>query len=188
MAKKAKVCARVLATAPTEQKNKALTAAAKLMREQTDAILEANRTDLDALPTDTAPAMRDRLLLTPDRVAAMAQGVEEIAALPDPVGRVLARWTRPNGLEISRVSVPLGVIGVIYESRPNVTADAGALCFKSGNAVILRGGSESFHSSSKIAELLQERDIQISRRTIAKYREEMGIAGTYARKEMASPA
>ncbi len=154
MAKKAKVCARVLATAPTEQKNKALTAAAKLMREQTDAILVANRTDLDALPPDTAPAMRDRLLLTPDRVAAMAHGVEEIAALPDPVGRVLARWTRPNGLEISRVSVPLGVIGVIYESRPNVTADAGALCFKSGNAVILRGGSESFHSSSKIAELL----------------------------------
>ena len=155
MAKRAKDCARVLATAPTDQKNKALTAAAKLIRERSDAILAANKADLDALPPETTPAMRDRLLLTPDRVAAMAKGVDEIAALPDPVGRVLAEWTRPNGLKISRVSVPLGVIGVIYESRPNVTADAGALCFKSGNAVILRGGSEAFRSSSEIAKLMR---------------------------------
>lgn len=155
MAKRAKDCARVLATAPTDQKNKALTAAAKLIHERSDAILAANKADLDALPPETTPAMRDRLLLTPDRVAAMAKGVDEIAALPDPVGRVLAEWTRPNGLKISRVSVPLGVIGVIYESRPNVTADAGALCFKSGNAVILRGGSEAFRSSSEIAKLMR---------------------------------
>ena len=155
MAKRAKDCARVLATAPTDQKNKALTAAAKLIRERSDAILAANKADLDALPPETTPAMRDRLLLTPERVAAMAKGVDEIAALPDPVGRVLAEWTRPNGLKISRVSVPLGVIGVIYESRPNVTADAGALCFKSGNAVILRGGSEAFRSSSEIAKLMR---------------------------------
>ena len=94
-----------------------------------------------------APALRDRLALDPKRVEAMAAGLETIAALPDPVGRVLARWTRPNGLDIERVAVPLGVIGIIYESRPNVTADAGGLALKSGNAAILRGGSESFHSS-----------------------------------------
>ena len=100
--------------------------------------------------------MRDRLLLTADRIAGIVKGLREVAALPDPVGRVLAEWTRPNGLKITRVSVPLGVIGVIYESRPNVTADAGALCFKSGNAVILRGGSDSFHSSMILTDVLRE--------------------------------
>lgn len=156
MGKKAKAAARVLATAAPELKNRALTAAARAIRDESDAILSANKIDMDALASETSPAMRDRLLLTPERVEAMAKGIDEIAALPDPVGRVLAEWTRPNGLKISRVAVPLGVIGVIYESRPNVTADAGALCFKSGNAVILRGGSESFHSSSKIAELMHK--------------------------------
>jgi glutamate-5-semialdehyde dehydrogenase len=101
------------------------------------------------------PALLDRLELTPARIEAMAKGVEEVAELPDPVGRTLAEWDRPNGLKIARVSVPLGVIGIIYESRPNVTADAGALCLKSGNAAILRGGSESFHSSGAILDCLQ---------------------------------
>ncbi len=103
-----------------------------------------------------APAMLDRLQLNEARVEAMARGLEEIAALPDPVGRELARWTRPNGLDIARIATPIGVIGVIYESRPNVTADAGALCLKSGNAAILRGGSDSRHSSAAIHAALIE--------------------------------
>ncbi len=154
LGKKAREAARFLATAPTEAKNKALGESARLMREEADALLEANKKDMDALSPDTSKAMRDRLLLTPERIEAIAKGLEDVAALPDPVGRVLASWERPNGLKISRVAVPLGVIGVIYESRPNVTADAGALCFKSGNAVILRGGSDSFHSSAKITEIM----------------------------------
>jgi glutamate-5-semialdehyde dehydrogenase len=108
-----------------------------------------------ATAKDLSPALTDRLLLDDKRVAAMAQGLDEVAALPDPIGTELARWTRPNGLDIARVRVPLGVIGIIYESRPNVTADAGGLCLRSGNAVILRGGSESFHSSRAIAAALQ---------------------------------
>lgn len=156
MGQKAKAAARILASATREQKDAALKAAAKLIRTHADEVLAANKADMDALPPETSAAMRDRLLLTPERVESIAKGLDDIAALPDPVGRKLAEWTRPNGLIITRVAVPLGVIGVIYESRPNVTADAGALCFKSGNAVILRGGSESFHSSSKIAELLHD--------------------------------
>lgn len=156
LGQKAKAAARVLASASAEQKNRALLAAAAEMRRSADALLQANKKDMDALAPETSKAMRDRLLLTPERIEAMAKGLEDVAALPDPVGRVLAGWTRPNGLKISRVSVPLGVIGVIYESRPNVTADAGALCFKSGNAVILRGGSDSFHSSAEIARIMHE--------------------------------
>ncbi|MBR1777496.1 MAG: glutamate-5-semialdehyde dehydrogenase [Alphaproteobacteria bacterium] len=156
MGQKAKAAARILASVSREQKDAALKAAAKLIRAHADELLAANKADMNALSPETSAAMRDRLLLTPERIEAMAQGLDDIAALPDPVGRRLAEWTRPNGLVITRVAVPLGVIGVIYESRPNVTADAGALCFKSGNAVILRGGSDSFHSSAKIAELLHE--------------------------------
>ncbi len=156
MGQKAKAAARILASATREQKDAALKAAARLIREHADEILAANKADMDALSPETSAAMRDRLLLTPERIEGIAKGLDDIAALPDPVGRKLAEWTRPNGLVITRVAVPLGVIGVIYESRPNVTADAGALCFKSGNAVILRGGSDSFHSSAKIAELLHE--------------------------------
>ena len=156
MGQKAKAAARILASATREQKDAALKAAAKLIRAHADDILAANKADMEALPPETSAAMRDRLLLTPERIEGIAKGLDDIAALPDPVGRKLAEWTRPNGLVITRVAVPLGVIGVIYESRPNVTADAGALCFKSGNAVILRGGSDSFHSSAKIAELLHE--------------------------------
>lgn len=154
MGQKAKAAARILANAPTEQKNRALTAAAQLMRGSIDELLKANEADMNALSPDTSAAMRDRLLLTAQRIKGIAKGLDDVAALPDPVGRKLAEWTRPNGLVITRVAVPLGVIGVIYESRPNVTADAGALCFKSGNAVILRGGSDSFHSSAKIAEIM----------------------------------
>jgi len=119
-----------------------------------DRLLEANRRDLAEASGLTA-AMRDRLVLDEKRIEAMAAGLEEVAALPDPVGRVLAEWTRPNGLRIARVSVPLGVVGIVYESRPNVTADAGGLCLKAGNAAILRGGSESFHSSRAIAATLR---------------------------------
>src|SRR5262245_10610243 len=140
-----------LGLATTEAKNAALLAAARELRGHTAAILEANARDLDAAREAKRPAaFLDRLLLDPTRVEAMAKGLEEIAALPDPVGVVLAQWTRPNGLKIERVRVPLGVVGIIYESRPNVTADAGALCLKAGNAAILRGGSESHHSSRAI--------------------------------------
>jgi glutamate-5-semialdehyde dehydrogenase len=143
--------ARVLAGASTAAKNAALAAAAAEIRKQRTAILEANRIDVQAAEQRAlSPAMLDRLALDDSRVAAMARGIEEIIALADPIGVVIAQWTRPNGLRIERVRVPLGVIGIIYESRPNVTADAGALCLKSGNAVILRGGSESLHSSRAI--------------------------------------
>jgi glutamate-5-semialdehyde dehydrogenase len=129
---------------------------AKAIREQAPAILAANAEDMKAAEArNLSGALLDRLKLNEARVEAMAKGLEEIAAQPDPVGRVLAEWTRPNGLNISRVSVPLGVIGIIYESRPNVAADAGGLCLKSGNAAILRGGSESAKSSAVIVAALQ---------------------------------
>jgi glutamate-5-semialdehyde dehydrogenase len=143
--------ARTLAGTSTATKNAALAAAAQEIGKQRTAILAANRIDLQAAQQHAlSPAMLDRLALDESRIAAMARGLEEIIALPDPIGVVLAHWARPNGLRIERVRVPLGVIGIIYESRPNVTADAGALCLKSGNAVILRGGSESMHSSGAI--------------------------------------
>jgi glutamate-5-semialdehyde dehydrogenase len=147
----ARKAARAVALAPAEVKNAALRAAAAEIRRQSAAILAANAFDVaDARARGTAGSFIDRLTLDPARIEAMARGVEEIAELDDPVGRVLARFERPNGLVIERVSTPLGVIGVIYESRPNVTADAGALCPKAGNAAILRGGSESLRSSRAI--------------------------------------
>src|SRR5690606_7936807 len=147
----AKTAAAALATATTDRKNAALLAAAKALRQREAEIMAANEKDMAAgREKGLTPAMLDRLMLDSRRIAAMAQGLEEIAALPDPVGGVIAEWTRPNGLKISRVRTPLGVIGVIYESRPNVTADAGALCLKAGNACVLRGGSESHHSSRAI--------------------------------------
>ncbi len=146
---------RILLTASTAAKNHALTAAAVIMRERIASILEANARDMaDAETRNLGAASMDRLRLDEDRVRAIARSVEDIAALPDPVGRVLERFERPNGLLIERVATPLGVIGVIYESRPNVTADAGALCLKAGNAAILRGGSESFFSSAALHECL----------------------------------
>jgi glutamate-5-semialdehyde dehydrogenase len=150
----ARQAAAVLAHAEAARKTDALKRAAEAIRDEAPAILDANRRDR-AAAKDLSPAMTDRLLLDAKRVAAMAQGLAEVAALPDPVGAELARWKRPNGLDIARVRVPLGVIGIIYESRPNVTADAGGLCLRAGNAAILRGGSESFHSSRAIAASLQ---------------------------------
>ncbi|AMN45953.1 gamma-glutamyl phosphate reductase [Steroidobacter denitrificans] len=143
--------ARLLARASSASKDAALLGAAAAVRAQRDDILAANALDLrQAGERGLSAALLDRLALDDKRVEAMARGIEEIAALADPVGTVMASWERPNGLRIARVRVPLGVIGIIYESRPNVTADAGALCLKSGNAVILRGGSESSHSSRAI--------------------------------------
>jgi len=148
---KARVAAREVANAPAEQKNRALLAGARFLRERANDILAANALDCgDARAKGLSAALIDRLTLNPARIEAMARGVEEVAALPDPVGRVLATFSRPNGLLIERVATPLGVVGVIYESRPNVTADAGALCLKSGNAVVLRGGSDSLRSSAAI--------------------------------------
>ncbi|MGD8810468.1 MAG: glutamate-5-semialdehyde dehydrogenase [Gammaproteobacteria bacterium] len=140
-----------------EARNAALRHAAEAIRRGADDILAENAKDMAfAAQKGLNTAMQDRLLLTPERIEAMAQGLEQVADLPDPVGRTLAEWDRPNGLKIARVSVPLGVIGIIYESRPNVTADAGSLCLKSGNAAILRGGSESLHSSAIIVRCLQD--------------------------------
>ena len=144
-----------LAQASTAAKNKALSAAAEQIRKRSETILAANAKDVSAArEAGLSAAMLDRLLLDAKRVESMARGVEEIASLADPVGTVITEWERPNGLRISRVRVPLGVIGIIYESRPNVTADAGALCLKAGNPVILRGGSESSRSSRAIHECL----------------------------------
>ena len=152
---RARQAARQLAVVPTPTKAAALRAAASAIRRRADAILAANEADMAAAAALT-PAMRDRLALTPARVEAIAAGLEAVAALPDPVGEEIARWTRPNGLDIARVRVPIGVIGIIYESRPNVTADAGALCLMSGNAAILRPGSESLRSAAAIHEALVE--------------------------------
>ena len=153
----AKVAAAVLALAPSAAKAAALTAAASAIRAAEGAILAANQGDVAAARrAQLNAAMIDRLSLDAKRVAAMAAGLDEIAAFPDPVGTELARWSRPNGLDIARVRVPIGVIGIIYESRPNVTADAGALCLKAGNAAILRGGSESLASSLAIHRCLAQ--------------------------------
>ncbi|MBN9353434.1 MAG: glutamate-5-semialdehyde dehydrogenase [Hyphomicrobium denitrificans] len=153
----AKAASRRLAIATPEEKNAALIAAAKALRAATPKILAANAQDIEAAKAAGRPAaFVDRLLLNEKRIDGIAVGLEEIAALPDPVGTVLAEWTRPNGLKFQRVRVPLGTIGIIYESRPNVTADAGALALKAGNAAILRGGSESHHSSVAIHACLVE--------------------------------
>ncbi|TAD90078.1 MAG: glutamate-5-semialdehyde dehydrogenase [Alphaproteobacteria bacterium] len=153
--RRARAASAMLATAGANQRRSALVAAARHLRAQADTILAANAEDL-ARASDLASNLRDRLALSPQRVEAMAQGLDDIAAQPDPVGEVMEQWTRPNGLHFSKVRVPLGVIGVIYESRPNVTADAGALCIKSGNAAILRGGSESAASSAAILACLRQ--------------------------------
>lgn len=151
----ARAAAAVLAQLPAETKTQALQAAAAAIRAQAQTILAANAQDMEAASHLDA-AMRDRLLLTPARIDTMAAGIEKIATLEDPVGRVLHAWdNEANGLHFEKIAVPLGVIGMIYESRPNVTADATALAFKSGNAIMLRGGSESFHSSRAILAAIQ---------------------------------
>ncbi len=157
LGQRARAAAHGLGLASTESKNRALATAAAAIRAQAAQIMAANTLDMEAAQgSRMSKSNLDRLMLDAKRIEAMAGGVEDIAALADPVGRVLATFERPNGLKIDRVATPLGVIGVIYESRPNVTADAGALCLKAGNAVILRGGSDSFHSSRAIHACLVE--------------------------------
>jgi glutamate-5-semialdehyde dehydrogenase len=155
LGKRARQAGAELARATKAQKNRALETAARYIAENEDKILVANAKDMStAHEKSLSAAMLDRLQLDSGRVRDVVDSVLQVAGLPDPIGQVIGEWTRPNGLRIQRVRVPLGVIGIIYESRPNVTADAGALCLKSGNAVILRGGSESFHSSMAIHECL----------------------------------
>jgi len=157
LVRRAKGAAGQLATLSTAVKNRALLAMAEALEAQKDALLAANELDLEAF--GTAPekqAMADRLRLTAERIVEMAAGLREVAALPDPLGDMPKMWTRPNGMQVGRVRVPIGVIGIIYESRPNVTADSVALCLKSGNACVLRGGSEAIHSNTAIATALSE--------------------------------
>jgi glutamate-5-semialdehyde dehydrogenase len=154
---RAREAANRLATLSTSVKNQALMAMADALEEQSAVLLAANERDIETF--GTAPekkAMADRLRLTPGRIADMAAGVREVAKLPDPLGEMPKMWTRPNGMQVGRVRVPIGVIGIIYESRPNVTADSAALCLKSGNACVLRGGSEAIHSNTAIATVLAE--------------------------------
>jgi glutamate-5-semialdehyde dehydrogenase len=154
---RARAAGRVLANAPTEAKNNALMAMAKAVRTATPEILEGNAKDVEAMKANgQTAAFLDRGTLNEERIEAIAKALEDIVALEDPVGSVIAAWERPNGLKIERVRTPLGVIGVIYESRPNVTADAGALCLKAGNAVVLRGGSDTIHSNRAIHAALQK--------------------------------
>src|SRR6185437_10139916 len=156
LGQRAKAAAVALRNATTEAKNRALIEGARLIRAEKAAILDANARDIEAAKiAGMSSALQDRLLLNGARIESMAKGLDDIVALTDPVGAEIERWQRPNGLVISRVRVPIGIIGVIYEARPNVTADAGALCIKSGNVVVLRGGSDSFYSSRCIVELLR---------------------------------
>lgn len=155
--KAAKDAARILASLTTDQKNKALTAMADSLLRHVDDIIKANTIDIEtATLHNMSAAMLDRLTLTPERITAMAEGLRQVVALPDPVGKYLAAWDRPNGLHLEKVTVPLGVIAIIYESRPNVTVDAAALCVKAGNACVLRGGSEAIHSNTALVKVLQE--------------------------------
>ncbi|MBR5113951.1 MAG: glutamate-5-semialdehyde dehydrogenase [Oscillospiraceae bacterium] len=156
LADRARKASREIANLPEEKKNEALHAISADLRASKDVILKANDEDIAAAEkAGISPAMADRLRLTSDRIESMADGVDQVAALPDPTGKLLSRTVRPNGLVIEKVSVPLGVVGIIYEARPNVTADAGALCFKSGNAVLLRGGKEAVRSSGAIARVMR---------------------------------
>jgi len=149
---RARSAAAKLAQLSTTEKNSLLLAMAEVIEANAEGILEANRQDLQT--SGLEGAMRDRLLLTPSRISDMARGVREVAALPDPIGETLAEWTRPNGLHIRKVRVPLGVVGIIYESRPNVTADAAVLTLKTGNSVVLRGGKEAAQSNHRLVEIL----------------------------------
>ena len=151
IAEQARDASRRLARISTEVKNRALVDMAAGLLEKSDYLIAENARDLENARGKISPAMIDRLTLTEETIEGIARGLREVAALPDPVGKVTSMWRRPNGLIVGRMRIPLGVIGIIYESRPNVTADAAALCLKSGNAVILRGGSEAIHSNLAIA-------------------------------------
>ena len=151
----AKSCAPALAKATTEQKNQALTAMADALEENQDSILQANRLDMTLAKAHLSPAMLDRLALTKERISAMAEGIRQVIALPDPVGQVRKEVSRPNGITINRVGVAMGVIAIVYESRPNVTSDAAALTLKAGSACVLRSGSDAFRSANAIVTALQ---------------------------------
>lgn len=156
IAKGAKEAQRELARAGGAKREAALREISSSLRENVQSILEANRADITAARENgMLESMIDRLTLTAERIEGMAKGVDDVAAMPDPVGRVLSGSTRPNGLRIEKVTVPLGVIGIIYEARPNVTSDAAALCLKAGNAVILRGGKEAINSNKAVANLMR---------------------------------
>ena len=152
----AKQAAPQLRNATEAQKNEYLIAMAEALLSHTDAILAANRQDVEAAREHISPVMIDRLTLTEERITAMADGIRQVADLPDPVGRVLSETVRPNGLRIEKIAVPLGVVAIIYESRPNVTSDAAALTLKSGNACVLRGGKEAFRSANAVTEALRD--------------------------------
>ena len=157
MAKQAKEVSRLLARLSTDTKNKALFEMADDLEKNQAFLIEENKKDLSAgEQAHLSSAMMDRLRITPEVIQAMAKGLREVAHLPDPVGEIVKMWRRPNGLTVGRMRIPIGVIGIIYESRPNVTADAAGLCLKSGNAIILRGGSEAFHSNQAIVRILQK--------------------------------
>ena len=157
IAKRARIASLELAALPTETKNNFLLDLAEKLVTQTDAILEANAHDLEAAKSlDLSAPMTERLTLTPERIAAMAEGVRQVAALPNPVGIEIERLAPPKGFDLRKIRVPMGVIGIIYESRPNVTVDCAVLCLKSGNASILRGGKEAFHSNMKLAAIVQD--------------------------------
>src|SRR5262249_34099869 len=180
LGREAPTAARALALSPAVQKNRALAAIAKAIRAASPAILAANAQDHDdAKAAGATPAFLDRLALDRSRIAAMADGIDVIRKLKDPVGTVMGSWRRPNRMRIERVRVPLGVVGVIYESRPNVTADAGALCLKAGNAAVLRGGSESFRSCQAIhaamAEGLMEAGLPAAAITLVPTREREAV-------------
>ncbi|MDI3281374.1 MAG: glutamate-5-semialdehyde dehydrogenase, partial [Bacillota bacterium] len=157
MGRRAKAAAATLARLSSAQKEEALRAMARRLREKRGEVLQANAADLEAArQAGLSPALLDRLTLNERRLEAVEQGLLEVAALPDPVGEVEAMWLRPNGLRVGRMRVPLGVVGMVYEARPNVTVDAAGLCLKSGNAVVLRGGSEARRSNLALVEVLQE--------------------------------
>ena len=157
LARSAKKASRVLATTPTQTKDTALLTAAQQLREQTQGLLSANAKDVArGKDNGLSAAMLDRLTLNEARIDAMAKGLEIMVDLPDPVGENVSTWKRPNGLEVSQIRVPLGVVGIIYESRPNVTADAAGLCIKAGNAVVLKGGSEAFETNAAIVDVLSQ--------------------------------
>jgi len=149
---RARAAAVRLAQLTTSERNAILLSMADALMSNVPNILAANQKDLDS--SGLTGAMRDRLLLTPERIAGMVAGVREVASLPDPIGETITEWTRPNGLHIRKVRVPLGVVGVIYESRPNVTVDCASLVLKTGNAIVLRGGKEAAHSNQQLVEIL----------------------------------
>ena len=155
LGKQAKAASRKLAPLSSEEKNRALRLIAEQLESRSDYLIEENQKDLTAAKqAGISEAMLDRIALNPSRVHGMAKGLRDVAALPDPVGEIVKMWRRPNGLQVGRMRIPLGVIAMIYEARPNVTADAAALCLKSGNAVILRGGSEAHCSNQAIGAVL----------------------------------